>query len=57
VEPRIVIGAAILLIVAVVGLRLLCHSVADRRRRRRWARKTNYIYIDATDEQTRARAD
>jgi hypothetical protein len=57
VTTRIVIGAAILVIVAVGGLCLLWRGVADRRRRRRWAKKTDYIYIDASHRETRAPAD
>ena len=42
-----IIGAAILLIVALAGLRLLWLGITERRRRRRLAHKTHYIYVDA----------
>jgi cytochrome b len=52
-----IIGAAILMIVALAGLRLLWGIIAERRRRRRHSYKTQYIYVDASSRKSRARTD
>lgn len=49
-ETRFIVGAAILAVVALEGLRIMWLGFATRRRRRRLANKTDYIYLKGATE-------